>query len=245
MKRKTTILFILLITITATFISTSIITQGNTAPLSEAELSTNILAFGEYAPDWSLKEVRSDQTRSMSYYRGKAVLLDFFATWCDPCTNQFLPYLKAVRQHYTSAQLTIISIDTDPSHDNETTVEQYIEDYGITWDVFRDTSTVSDDYEVNTIPTFYIVDKNQIVHLGHTGVVSDDYLITKLDEIIETPRDPSEWWINNWYWFAIGIIVVVIVSVAIIQRRRVILHNRKVDEHTIESNRRKRRKRSR
>jgi thiol-disulfide isomerase/thioredoxin len=182
----------------------------------------------------------------MSDYQGKVVIIDFFATWCDPC-NELLDYLKLVRDHYPTSKLAMISIDTDPTNENETVVEHYKELFEINWDVFRDTdtATVSDAYIVRTIPTFYIIDKNQFVSYSHTGIVSDEFLINKIDDLIPRERTPNEWWANNWWWFAAGIIVVGIVSAMVIQRRRVILHNRKVDEQIIEARRRKRRAKER
>ena len=244
MKRKTTILFILTITITSTFFTSAIIAQGNSAPQIENELSTNLLAFGEYAVDWSLKEVKSDITRSMSYYRGKVVILEFFSTMIDQYKDQFLPYLKAVRLHYTSSQLAIVSING--AFENESVVEQFALDHNINWDVFVDTKTVNDDYDVRALPTFYIIDKNQFINYAHVGIVDDNFFISKIDPLVDDrDRTPSEWWLNNWYWIVLGIIVVGIVSAMFIQRRRVILHNRKVDEQTIEARRRKRRRKER
>ena len=247
MNQKTSVLFTLLLIIAPMILTTGIVTEGFSNTNPENEITTDLLGFGDYAPDWSLKEVSSDVTKSMASYRGKVVLLEFFATWCDPCTNQFLPYLKDVRAYYSSSQLVMLSVNTDPTNENETVVEHYVDLYDISWSVFRDTdtTTVSDAYDVRTIPTFYIIDKNQIVSYSHTGVVSDAFLIDKIDDLIPAERNPNEWWANNWWWFAAGILVVGIVSAMIIQRRRVVLHNRKVDEQILEARRRKRRARER
>ena len=247
MKRKTTILFIISLTLTATFISSALIVKGYASPRDENELSTNLLAFGDYAPDWSLKEVRSDLTKSLSSYRGKVVLLEFFYTECGACTDSFLPYLLALRTHYTSNQLAMLSITIDLVNDDEVTLEDYIALHGITWDVFRDTSTVTDDYEVEYAPTFFIIDQNQIIHYSRVGHVSDTFLIGEIDKIVDPDNDRSisEFWQNNWYWFVIGPIAIIILSVLFIQRRRVVLHNREIDQQTIEARKRRRRKRTR
>jgi len=247
MKRKTTILFIISLTLTATFISSALIVKGYASPRDENELSTNLLTFGDYATDWSLKEIRSDLTKSLSSYRGKVVLLEFFYTECGACTDSFLPYLLVLRTHYASSQLAMLSITIDLVNDDEVTLEDYIALHGISWDVFRDTSTVTTDYEVQYAPTFYIIDQNQIVHYSHTGVVSDTFLIGKIDEIVDSDNNGSisEFWQNNWYWFVIGSIAIIILSVLFIQRRRVVLHNRKIDQQTIEAKKRRRRKRTR
>lgn len=246
MKRKTTFLFILVVTFTATFIPSIIIAQGNSNSQPENELSTNLIAFGEYAPDWTLKEVVSDIDVSLSYYQGKVVIIDFFAFGASACVDQFHPYLKDVRAYYSSSQLAIVSINTNSEYENLTYCREQIEFYDIPWGVFRDEDqSVSDDYDVRTIPTFYIITKNQIVSYAHTGVVSDAFLIDKLDELITPERTPNEWWSKNWWWFAGGVIVVGVLSAMLIQRRRVILHNRRVDEQMIEAKRRKRRRKER
>ena len=232
----------LLILIT-TFISTVLIVNGYSEPHEQNELETNLITSGSHAIDWSLKEVISDMTKSLTSYRGKVVLLEFFATWCSPCTDNFLPVLSAVRNHYSSSQLVIVSIDTDPSHDDEAKVEQYING-----DVFRDTKSVTDDYQVVNIPSFCIIDKDQIVVVGHAGVVDANYIYEYVDDLLgddDPINNPSGFWQNNWFWFFIVIIIITTVLVFLYQRRKVILHNKKVEQQKLEAIERRRRKRLR
>ena len=64
-----------LLILTTTFISTVLIVNGYSEPLEQNELETKLITSGSHAIDWSLKEVISDMTKSLTSYRGKVVLL--------------------------------------------------------------------------------------------------------------------------------------------------------------------------
>ena len=63
------------------------------------------------APDFSLPELTGEQFK-ISAYRGKVVLLDFWATWCDPCREE-IPHLIELQTKYRGLGLQIVGVSMD------------------------------------------------------------------------------------------------------------------------------------
>lgn len=80
-------------------------------------------AIGMPAPDFTLKDL-SGKTHKLSDYRGKDVMIVFWASWCGPCQME-MPHLIALRKRFSPEKLAILSIATeDPSVDNINAVKQ-------------------------------------------------------------------------------------------------------------------------
>ena len=100
---------------------------------------------------------------SLEKYRGKVVLLDFWAVWCGPCIAE-MPNVKQVYEKYKDANFQIIGINLDESRD---TLVGYLEKEGITWPQFFDgngwRNQVAGMYGINAIPHTYLIDGEGVV----------------------------------------------------------------------------------
>ena len=122
----------------------------------------------QVAADFSIQDVDSGSTYSLSDFWGKVVVLDFFATWCTPCQVS-LPYLKEIYSDYSEDKVQIISIDIDNS-ESIASVSQFREDENMDWIVGIDTDgSISSDYVETSIPVFYIIDKQGNIEWSETG----------------------------------------------------------------------------
>ena len=94
--------------------------------------------------------------RSMALvdYRGKVVLLSFWATWCGPCM-QAIPHEKELLTHFSPEQFAIVGVngDQDPA-----VALEAVSKHGMTWRSFRDGLSIADDWHVEAWPTFYLLD---------------------------------------------------------------------------------------
>jgi peroxiredoxin len=100
------------------------------------------------------------KTISLADYRGKVLLIDFWATWCMPCKVE-MPNVIRVHKKFNEKGFEIIGISLD---NNREAVEQYIKDNNMTWPQFFDgkgwQNTVAQQYRVRSIPATYLIDKN-------------------------------------------------------------------------------------
>ena len=139
-------------------------------------LSCSQVVYAELAPEFTLTDIDGN-TFSLSDFRGKIVLLDFFATWCGPCRSE-MPHLKATQDEFYE-ELVVISISVDPDYDTVERLQQFRSSYNITWTLARDTANVAAKYDVSAIPTLYVIDQNGYVTFHKVGLTEE--LISMLE----------------------------------------------------------------
>ncbi len=98
-------------------------------------------------------------------YRGKVVLVDFWATWCVPCVYEF-PHLLEAYERFHERGFEIIGISLDaPNRIPATTVQSFLRKRRVPWDViYKNAGLIAGDYRVVGIPAGFLVD-------GDTGAI--------------------------------------------------------------------------
>ena len=153
---------------------------------AEYRLRAAELRLGKPAPDFTLKDINGDSV-SLKDFRGKVVLLDFWATWCGPCIHE-LPGLKAIHEkHKHNPDFVLISISSDASDD---TVANFVADNEMPWIHIREIDEMQAKYNVIGIPHYTLIDRN--------GLIREDrlHVSTRLDAAIssllaEAPGEPD------------------------------------------------------
>jgi peroxiredoxin len=124
--------------------------------------------IGSNAPDFSL-ETLTGETVSLSDFREKKVLINFWAAWCTPCTKE-LPALEAFRKARQN-EIEVISINIDP----EDHAKEFAEEAGITFPVLLDVDDqVNEEYQVISIPTTILIDEKGYVINKHIGALDEE-----------------------------------------------------------------------
>lgn len=121
--------------------------------------------IGSPAPDFELPAQHGDSVASPSAASGKVTIVDFWATWCEPCRMSF-PKYEALRKKFGD-DLVIIGVSEDDEPDG---IAAFGEDTGVgfalVWD--KDKSVASS-YSPEAMPTSFIVDKNGLIRFVHEG----------------------------------------------------------------------------
>lgn len=117
---------------------------------------------GSIAPKFSLKDI-NDKDISLDAFKGKYVLIDFWASWCAPCREE-LPYIKELYKKYHNQGFDIISVAKDDKTESwkKAIVKENIESWNHLF-ATKDNSTIITDYFVNGIPHKVLIDKNGII----------------------------------------------------------------------------------
>ncbi len=120
------------------------------------------IKVGQTAPDFELEDINSN-TIKLSDYRGKLVIVDFWASWCHFCRDEN-PKLVSLYNTYGSKGLEIIGISVDENIDNW---KSAVNDDGIEYIQIIDTNAFDSDiaktYQLTSIPTIFMIDETGVV----------------------------------------------------------------------------------
>ncbi|MDE2998314.1 MAG: TlpA disulfide reductase family protein [Gemmatimonadota bacterium] len=135
---------------------------------------------GRPAPDFTLTDL-DGQPVSLSQFRGKAVLLDFWASWCGPCIVD-LPFLRKIKKETAGQPVVFVNLSLDSS---DAAWRKAIEKHGIEGVHVRSGVSGSGpavDYNVRGIPAYFLVDPKGMVleRLGGLGIRDTDAVVAKI-----------------------------------------------------------------
>ena len=121
------------------------------------------------APDFELKDVNGN-TVKLSDYRGKVVLLNFWATWCGPCKLEIPWFIDFEKQHKDRG-FAVLGISMD--EDGWDSVRPYVDRAKVNYRVLMGTDTVAMLYGgVESLPTTFMIDREGRIASVHIGLVS-------------------------------------------------------------------------
>jgi len=126
--------------------------------------------FGRQAPDMTLEDVQG-RRHTLSDYRGRDVLLVFWATWCPAC-NMEIPHLIELRKAFSEDELAILAI----TNETPERLKHFVQDEGINYDVASLGGVVlpAPFGEVASVPTMFFIDRRGIIKLATVGLVSQE-----------------------------------------------------------------------
>lgn len=143
------------------------------------------------APDFSLRDIRTNTQTNLSSFQGQVVLLDFWATWCKPCEIT-IPILQEVDAAFGS-EFQLISIGI--TNELDQTILDFISNQGMTWLVLKDGANdpTANAYGVTAIPAFFLIDKDGDIRQTHQGAtITTDLLETEISALLEEDPSPAE-----------------------------------------------------
>ena len=127
-----------------------------------------LFAGSAAAKDFVFKDMQG-QVQRLSDYRGKWVLVNFWATWCPPCLAE-IPDLVSLHNAHHDKDLVVIGVAMDSTGD---AVRKFVAKHGVTYPVvLGDYKLAGQVGEVDGLPTSYLYDPNGKAVVAHTGMVS-------------------------------------------------------------------------
>lgn len=133
------------------------------------------------APDFVLAGTNGSKIK-LSDYRGKVVILDFWATWCPPC-RKGIPDLIDLQKNYKNDLVVIgISVDTDTKND----VIPFIKEYGINYHIaYADNEVVQNYGNIQAIPTSFIIDRDGNIVTSFVGLQRKEAYSDLINKLIK------------------------------------------------------------
>jgi peroxiredoxin len=168
----------LLILIAVAIVST--INNDKDKPSSNKAEAAGGLEIGVKAPDFELVTLEGKKVK-LSDYRGKKVLLNFWATWCPPCKKE-MPDMEKLHEK-AGDELVILAVNNDP----ENNVKGFAKEMGVTFPILLDNTdakkSITDKYRVQSIPTTFFVDKDGIIQNKFLGAMTLEFMELNVNKL--------------------------------------------------------------
>lgn len=147
---------------------------GQIAESGEANLETGILK-GQLAPDFALTDLQGNTVR-LSDFKGKKVLVNFWATWCPPCRVE-MPHMQKFYEDYQSKDVVILGVNLTPTEENPDNVQAFVKEQQLTFPIVLDKEgDVMQTYQVVAYPTTFLLDSDGVIREKFQGAIHYDMM---------------------------------------------------------------------
>ncbi|GGA63907.1 TlpA family protein disulfide reductase [Ornithinibacillus halotolerans] len=132
------------------------------------------------APNFTATTLSGEEV-SLEDYKGKPVLINFWASWCGPCRKE-MPYIQEAYEQYKDEGLEVLAINF---REKDEAIEKYL-DENPTFDftVLRDDGTINDLYKVIQLPTTFFINTDGTIESSYPAELSEEALHVFIQEIL-------------------------------------------------------------
>ncbi|UZJ78132.1 TlpA disulfide reductase family protein [Fictibacillus sp. KU28468] len=131
---------------------------------------------GNKVPDFTIMALNGEKV-SIKDYRGKKVILNFWATWCPPCRKE-MPDMQKVFNQYEEKKLEILAVNLRYTEKSTDSVSEFVKERKAAFPILLDTDgTVSKKFQAVSLPTSYLIDSKGIIQKKIIGPLSQNLMI--------------------------------------------------------------------
>jgi peroxiredoxin len=133
--------------------------------------SAHALDPGDDAPTFAAPALQSGAIVDLAEFRGKVVLLDFWASWCAPCLKS-LPNLEALRGEFSDTDFRVVAVNVDQEPDKAL---RFLAKKAIHYPSVSDPKgDITERFDIAAMPTTYLIDRDGVVRYVHEGFERGD-----------------------------------------------------------------------
>ncbi len=134
------------------------------------------------APDLTLSTL-DGKTMSLKELRGQVVLINFWATWCQPCRAEMQDIQAAYRQHPNG--FVVLAVNNE---EGDVPIRDFVSQFNLTFPILLDSDgAVAREYRVQGLPTSYFIDRSGIVRAANIGAMNRAYIEAQIASLSARP----------------------------------------------------------
>lgn len=147
------------------------------------------IAVGEPAPSAPLPMLDGSGEASLADYEGQWVLVNFWASWCEPCRTES-PAIEAYSEKMSDSGLVVVGVNTE---DLSGDAQEFVDEFDLSWEMLRDgEGKFKDEYGIFALPESFLIDPDGQIALVRRGPVDLDLLEEDFTPLIEANPAPVE-----------------------------------------------------
>jgi peroxiredoxin len=156
----------------------------STAPQSVKAASLKAEKDRHEAPDFALKDA-DGKVVHLADYKGKVVLLDFWATWCGPCKIE-IPWFVDLQRKNKDRGFEVLGVSMD--EEGWETVKPFLADLGVNYRVLIGNDSTAQAYGgVDALPTTFLIDRSGKIAAVHIGLASRKDFVDGVEQLLQAP----------------------------------------------------------
>lgn len=163
---------------------------GSHSSSEKARISAKMHADRKMAPNFTLTDSNGNKVQ-LADYRGKVVLLNFWATWCGPCQVE-IPWFQEFEQQYKSKGFAVLGVSMD--EEGWAAVKPYIQEHKLNYRILLGDDSVSQVYGgLDSLPTTFMIDRDgKFAFPPHIGLINKSDYVGEIQGLIdEKPESVS------------------------------------------------------
>jgi cytochrome c biogenesis protein CcmG/thiol:disulfide interchange protein DsbE len=123
---------------------------------------------GSTAPDFRAKVLGQNRYKTLADYKGQVVILNIWATWCEPCQVE-IPKLEKLYQEYGDKGLKLVAVSID-DYVSEDSIRSFARTYGMTFEILHDsTHAIERQYQATGYPETFVIGKEGTIRKKWIG----------------------------------------------------------------------------
>uniref|UniRef100_Q01VI5 Redoxin domain protein n=1 Tax=Solibacter usitatus (strain Ellin6076) TaxID=234267 RepID=Q01VI5_SOLUE len=169
----------------AALVSACLITGCSSGPRTVKAASVKADKDRHPAPEFALKDSNGKTVR-LEDYRGKVVLLDFFATWCGPCKIE-IPWFMEMERKNKDRGFAVLGVSMDD--EGWDIVKPFLAELGVNYRVVIGNDSTAQLYGgVDALPTTFLIDRNGKIASVHIGLASRKDFEDGIEQLLQAPK---------------------------------------------------------
>lgn len=131
-----------------------------------------LVGVGSSAPSFDALNLRTARPSGLVDYQGRVILLNIWATWCQPCRVE-MPALERLSKHLATTDFRVVAVSVDVS--DSSAVMDFVRDLELSFDILQDpTRRIEQRYRTTGVPESFVIDRHGVIVKKVIGAVSWD-----------------------------------------------------------------------